>query len=175
MSIPDAWDAILQFPEELTNSLIPAVESYFSTYAESVDDEGLIASRDHRAFGGFSMGSAATWLVFQKRMKYFARFLPISGDCWTLERQGGRTKPEETAAALAESVKEQGYSAADFKIYAITGDRDIAEPNMAPMIDAMRRRAETFGENTWYYVKEGGWHSVADVKEYLYNLLPILY
>lgn len=180
VSIPDAWNAILQFPEELSKYLIPAVESVFSTYAESVDDEGLTASRDHRAFGGFSMGSAATWLVFQKRLRHFARFLPISGDCWTLERQGGKSKSEETAKALADSVKEQGYTSKDFKIYAITGDHDIAEPNMTPMLDAMKRLPETFemdgdGVNTWYFVKTGGWHSVADVKEYMYNLLPVLY
>ena len=180
VSIPDAWSAILEFPEELTESLIPAVEGKYSTYAESTDDAGLTASRDHRAFGGFSMGSAATWLVFQKRMKHFARFIPISGDCWTVERQGGKSKSAETAKALADSVKEQGYASNDFKIVAITGDHDIAEPCMTPMLDAMKRIPETFDAdgddaNVWYFVKQGGRHSVTDVKEYLYNLLPILY
>ncbi len=180
VSIPDAWSAILEFPEELTDSLIPAVEGKYSTYAEATDDAGLTASRTHRAFGGFSMGSAATWLVFQKRMKHFARFIPISGDCWTVERQGGRSKSAETAKALADSVQEQGYASDDFKIVAITGDRDIAEPCMTPMLDAMKRIPETFDDdgddaNVWYFVKKGGWHSVADVKEYLYNLLPVLY
>ena len=44
------------YHNELINDLIPAVESRYSTYAESVSDEHLKASRDHRAFGGFSMG-----------------------------------------------------------------------------------------------------------------------
>lgn len=180
VGVPDAWNAILEFPEELTDALIPAVEGKYSTYAESTDDAGLTASRDHRAFGGFSMGSAATWLVFQTRMKHFARFIPISGDCWTIERQGGRSKSDETAKALADSVKEQGYASDGFKIVAITGDHDIAEPCMTPMLDAMKRIPETFAAegadaNVWYFVKKGGWHSVADVKEYLYNLLPVLY
>ena len=41
--------------------LIPVVESTYSTYAEDVTEEGLIASRDHRAMAGLSMGSHHTW------------------------------------------------------------------------------------------------------------------
>lgn len=48
-------------PQELVNDLIPIVESRYRTYAESTDDAGLEASREHRAIGGFSMGSVTTW------------------------------------------------------------------------------------------------------------------
>lgn len=53
------------FHNELINDLIPAVESQYSTYAESTSTEDLTASRPHRGFGGFSMGSVATWRTFQ--------------------------------------------------------------------------------------------------------------
>lgn len=49
------------YHRELTGDLIPAVESAYSTYAENTTAEGIRASRDHRAFAGFSMGSVATW------------------------------------------------------------------------------------------------------------------
>lgn len=45
---------------EFRNDLVPAVETEYSTYAESTDLEGLIASREHRGFAGFSMGSITT-------------------------------------------------------------------------------------------------------------------
>ena len=48
------------FHNELINDLIPAVESKYSTYAEDTTPDGLAASRNHRGFGGFSMGSVNT-------------------------------------------------------------------------------------------------------------------
>lgn len=48
------------YHRELAGDLIPAVEGTYSTYAEDTTPEGLQASRDHRAFAGFSMGSVAT-------------------------------------------------------------------------------------------------------------------
>ena len=44
------------FQKELAEDLIPAVETAYKTYAETVDPAGLKASRLHRGFGGFSMG-----------------------------------------------------------------------------------------------------------------------
>ena len=41
--------------------LIPVVEEKYSTYAESTDYEGIVASRDHRGMAGLSMGSMTTY------------------------------------------------------------------------------------------------------------------
>lgn len=62
------------YHNELVNDLIPAVEGKFSSYAESTDMKDLIASRDHRAFMGFSMGSVATWRTFEYCLDYFRYF-----------------------------------------------------------------------------------------------------
>lgn len=48
------------YHRELVHDLMPAVEGTYSTYAEDTTPEGLQASRDYRAFAGFSMGSVAT-------------------------------------------------------------------------------------------------------------------
>lgn len=50
-----------QYHNELVNDLLPAVEGRYSTWAENTTPKGLCASRDHRGFGGFSMGSVTTW------------------------------------------------------------------------------------------------------------------
>lgn len=178
-NVSGSWDAVLEFPKELTDYLMPAVESAYSTYAETADETGFIASRDHRAFGGFSMGSVTTWYVFEQELGCFSRFIPISGDSWTKGMQAGRSDPESTAKALADSVTAQGYTADDFMIYAITGSEDIAEPCMTPMFRSIEGYSDIFrmneSANTYYFVKDGGIHNMTYVKQYLYNLLPILY
>lgn len=81
-----------QFHNELLNDLVPAVESKYSTYAEDTTSDGLIASRDHRGFGGFSMGSVNTWCTFWYGLGYFRYFMPMSGgpaaSVETIEKKG---------------------------------------------------------------------------------------
>ena len=48
------------FKDELRNDLMVAVESKYSTFAESCDEAGFVASRDHRAFAGLSRGGVTT-------------------------------------------------------------------------------------------------------------------
>lgn len=52
-SVSGSWDAVRVFPQELTAYLMPAVESAYSTYAETADDAGFRASRDHRPLAVF--------------------------------------------------------------------------------------------------------------------------
>ncbi len=58
------------FSQEYVNDLIPAVELHYSTYLESADKESILASRSHRAIGGFSLGSITTWYVFEQACPY---------------------------------------------------------------------------------------------------------
>lgn len=71
-----------QFYRDFEDNLMPAVEGEFHTYAESTSPDALKASRDHRAFGGFSLGSVTTWLQFCYNSDYIRYFLPMSGSCW---------------------------------------------------------------------------------------------
>lgn len=68
------------YHRELAGGLILAVESTYSSYAEDTTPEGLQASRDYRAFAGFSMGSVETWRTFQYCLDYFRYFMPSSGN-----------------------------------------------------------------------------------------------
>ncbi|MBQ7502508.1 hypothetical protein IJT93_07320, partial [bacterium] len=70
------------FHEDFENDLMPAVEGKYHTYAKSASPEDLKASRNHRAFGGFSLGSVTSWLELCYDFDYIRYFAPMSGSCW---------------------------------------------------------------------------------------------
>jgi hypothetical protein len=110
------------FHEELTGTIVPLVETKYNTRAKSAKPDDLKASRAHRAFGGFSMGSVTTWHLFAKGgLDYFKYYIPLSGDSWALGERGGGLKPAETAKFLAEVVRKSGYQPQDFYIFSATG------------------------------------------------------
>lgn len=128
------------------------------------------ADRDHRAFCGFSMGGCTTWNVLMYDLKDFATVIPLSGDCWAVEQTGGKTKPAETAQAIAEAITAQGMTADDFRIFAATGSVDTALENLAPQMIAMRNNEMfRFGENTFFGVMEGISHGDPNSRYYLYT------
>lgn len=90
----------VNYHNELMNDLIPAVEGTYSTYADNLTPEGIKASRDHRAFGGFSMGSVATWHTFLNCLDAFRYFMPSSG---AIDSTGNRL--DSFSAALELSKK----------------------------------------------------------------------
>lgn len=94
----------VNYHNELMNDLIPAVEGTYSTYADNVTPEGIKASRDHRAFGGFSMGSVATWHTFLNCLDAFRYFMPSSG---AIDSTGNRL--DSFPAAL--ELTKKGYNA----------------------------------------------------------------
>lgn len=103
-----------QFHNELLNDLIPAVEGRYSTYAEDTSPAGIAASRDHRGFGGFSMGSVNTWCTFRYCLDYFRYFMPMSGSYTT------------DGESMAELVRESGHTWDDFFIFSASGTDDFA-------------------------------------------------
>lgn len=134
----DSWDYSLalqltdQYHNELVNDLIPAVESKYSTYANGVTPEALKASRDHRGFGGFSMGSVNTWCTFRYAMAYFRYFMPMSGNY----SSDGRY--------IANMVREQGFGPRDFFVFSMSGPDDFACSALKAQIDSMGQQTDTF-------------------------------
>lgn len=149
------------YPNELINDLIPAVEGTYSTYAASTGKDDLIASRDHRGFGGFSMGSVATWRTFQYGLDYFRDFLPMS--C------GTSLNDEEIFAAAA------GHDPNDYFVFVLTGTDDFAYSYDKGRTDRMRA-SEYFSDaddngtgNFAFRVREGYSHGGIAAMEYTYN------
>lgn len=142
---------------ELINNLVPAVEGRYSTYSHGTSAAALRASRQHRAFGGFSMGSITTWYVFEYQLPYFADYLPFAGDSWTIADDGGATAPRRTAAKLAQTVSQHPNDS--FKIMAGVGSSDGTSSSMSPQIRAMQKLPAFNHQNLAYYRIPGGTHS----------------
>ena len=174
--------SVLTFQQELTERLIPAVEGAVRGYAVGWNPEALKAARDHRAFGGFSMGGVNTWYAFSLHLDYFSTFLPLSGDSWAVEIMGGSKQPEATAALLRDTVRSMGFGPEDFRIFAATGTEDVAYANLTPQIEAMKKLDDVFRfsedvreGNLHYLLGDGMVHSYEAVYQYLYNDLPDLF
>ena len=154
-----------QYHNELVNDLIPAVEGKYSTYAEDTTPEALKASRDHRGFGGFSMGSVNTWCTFRYAMDYFRYFMPMSGN-YTTDGQ-----------YMASLVTAQGYGPEDFFIFSASGTNDFAYSAFKAQIMAMGKDAPEmfrFGKsesegNLSFLEREGYAHDFTATYEYTYN------
>ena len=153
------------FHNELVNDLIPAAESKYSTYAESTDLEGIAASRDHRAFGGFSMGSMNTWRTFEHCLDYFRYFAPSSGG------------PIGSGEAMANIVRNSGHVPDDFFIFTASGTEDFAYSGFKSGVMAMGETdIFTFADNELdgnlsFREREGYAHDGIAANEYMYNAL----
>lgn len=170
------------FQKEIKEELIPAIESQYHTYAETVDLAGLQKSREHRAIGGFSMGGVTTWFALTENLDIFGKFMPISGDSWAVEPTGGGSATVKTVELLCEGIKKTGYGKDAYKIFAGTGTNDIAYPNLSPQIEEMKKYAEFFEYsedlkegNFHYVVHEEAYHTYEQVYQHVYNFLPYLF
>lgn len=153
------------FHNELLNDLMPAVESKYSTYAESTDPESLAASRDHRAFGGFSMGSMNTWRTFEYCLDFFRYFAPSSGG------------PVGDGEYMANIVRNSGHGPDDFFIFTASGTSDFAYSGFKSGVLAMGETdIFTFSDNEQegnlaFREREGYSHDGNAANEYMYNAL----
>ena len=163
------------FANEYVNDLIPAVESRYSTYCETTDEAGILASRGHRALGGFSLGSITTWYVFEQAFPYSRWYLPMSGDNWSQGMFGGQYYPEATAQFLADLVNASPYGN-DFYVWYAVGTDDVRKPQTHNQAMAMAALTETFNASTFsYHQKQGGQHDFNAVWESCYNALPFFF
>lgn len=141
---------------ELMHDLVPAVEKRYKTYAKNTSKQQLEKSRNHRAFGGFSMGSITTWYVFQYDLPYFRYYVPMAGDSWTVTSDGGSAAPRRTAQVLANAA--QKHSNLSFKILAGVGSEDGTSGSMEPQLRAMWNLPQFNRSNLEYYTQPGGNH-----------------
>ncbi|MGB8453620.1 MAG: sugar-binding protein [Anaerocolumna sp.] len=180
----DMFGLVKNFHNELINDILPAVESKYNTYAASASEADLIAAREHRAFGGFSMGSGCTWYNYINCLDYFKYYLPVSlyclADVTDLGYEGSSS--DQMAQYLASVAEKSGYGPKDYYIFCATGTDDMAYSGMATQIDAMKKLKDTFiytadlsKGNFYFMTLEGGTHTWNCVNRYLYNMLPDLF
>ena len=154
------------FKDELRNDLMPLVESRYSTYAESCDSAGFIASRDHRAFAGLSRGSATTsHAAFCGSLDYFSWFGMFSAF---------RT----TQDYLRQTIQSEAF--ADYPIhylYMTSGNFDFAlsaQVSGYEMLVDMEPRL-VYGVNTLFEIYPMRRHSIGNWHLALYNYLQKIF
>lgn len=171
----ESCEEVAVFHNEYINDLIPAVEGKYSTYAESTDKDGILASRDHRVFGGFSLGSITTWYIFENAFDYQRNFLPMSGDNWHIAMFGGQTHPKETAEFLATVVNASKYKN-DFYVWYAVGTADSRFPQTDNQARAMMDIPGTFNSSNFsYHQRQDGRHDMNSVLEFIYNSFPFFF
>lgn len=163
------------FSQEYVNDLIPAVETHYSTYLESPDEAGILASRQHRAIGGFSLGSITTWYIFEQAFPYSKWYLPMSGDNWSQGMYGGQYYPDATAQFLADLVGKSPYKN-DFYVWYACGSEDVRLPQSHNQALAMAKLTDTFNATNFsYHMKEDGRHDFNAVWEFCYHALQFFF
>ena len=155
------------FGKELRNHLIPAVESQYSTYANGdTSIENLIATRDHRAFAGFSMGSLTS---IQSGLMQNLDIISYFGSY-----SGALTTVEEFLAAV-ESDEFKDYSIGFWFNGNGRGDMALEEHDEFAhgVLDAMDRLTD--GENfAWINMRDGA-HMYGSWIVDLYNSLLVFF
>ena len=155
--IAHSADAVRDFGPILLKKIVPLVDQTYSTMPD----------RKHRGIGGFSMGGVATWYVLMAGTDQFHWFMPLSGDCWICGETGGGKHTKQTVSLLATAL--QGK---DYYLHALTGDKDIAYPNLDPQMKEMENNQDIFGAKIHYSVLKDGVHDYPDIRRYIYNALP---
>lgn len=164
-----------EFHRDFEENLMPTVEGKFHTYANSTSTEDLAASRDHRVFGGFSLGSVTTWLEFCYDYDYIEYFLPMSGSCWYYGTYGD-FQTEKNVDLIEQLVKENDLDKRGYFIYHAVGTQDAVKSQTFMQADEMLARPDVFTpEHYVFYQKDGGYHDFDAVQEYLYNALSIFF
>lgn len=175
----DAIALTRDFHTELQNDLIPTVEKKYNTYLEGTDSIAVTKSRDHRAYGGFSMGALSTWYQLAYGVNAVKHFLPLSGDIWAYNEKGEK-QDAKFAAQWMNSMLEKSPFAHDFEVYGYTGTKDIAGNPEKATVEALHKYAPLFryatpDANLRFSMKKDGEHFYGHINEYLYYALPLIY
>ena len=158
------------FWDEFRQNVVPFVEGKYSTYAKTTSLTDLQASRMHRAYGGFSMGGLSTWCVADHDMDLVGYFMPLSGNNW------------EGMSKLTSEIDSLGLKKNQYFIFAATGSKDIAYPNMKPEMEDLKTKTNHFTYtsdfsqgNLYWLVADEKTHWWGFVRHYVYDALPYFF
>lgn len=168
-------DELRAFHSDFENHLMGAVEGKYHTYAEDTTPEGLKASRDHRAFGGFSLGAVTTWQIFCWDYDYVHYFLPMSGSSWYYGTYGD-FQTVRNVDFIQQLVEENNLNERGYFVYEGVGTNDVVKSQTLMQMEEMFSRGDVFpAEHIVFYQKQGGDHDFEAVQEFIYNALPVFF
>lgn len=169
-------EMLVDFREEMTQCIIPLVETKYSTYTEGTTKEDLVKSRDHRAFAGCSMGGAFTWDMLATNIEYFRYYAPTAAGSFE-DYYSGHSGVGET---VRKELREKGYTTDDFFIFGTDGTKDVTYDKMEMLINRFKNDYSDVFKftdndkskgNITYKVLEDGEHNFDYMRIYLYNAL----
>lgn len=155
------------YVRELREEIMPLVESTYRTYAETADEAGFVASRNMRAFCGFSRGSYMTWYLLGYMHDYARTFLPFAGAFSTMEGSEISLMGNYDKAVAAEN--------GDLFVYmASGGPEDLAYNGCVELAkEFVAKDGISFGtdftSNNFFYLASDNPHQDLCSRYYLYN------
>ncbi len=165
------------FWKEITQDLIPAVETHYHTYLEAADEQSVKESRDHRLFSGYSRGCVATWYMFHNAFEYFRYYVPMS--CMTTAGKSIQDPPskEEVVEYLSAPVKE--HPDLPFFIYACNGGPEDVRAMTEQMQYIPSADVFSYGrdpeKNNLFFAVSDYFHGDFFAPQYFYNASPVLF
>lgn len=166
------------FNKEMRDYVIPAVGEKYNTHLRHSDYASITATRSHRAFAGFSMGSLTTWYQLAFDPDAFRTLIPLSGDLWIYENG----KKQDAAAAanwLDDTLKKTPYRGNELNVMAYSGTEDIAYKPELDLIENLAKEqsvlvySDKLDEgNLHFSVLPGGNHTYEYINHYLMDAMP---
>ncbi len=171
--------------KEIIQDIIPGVEAKYNTYLLEPTDAGIKATRDHRAFSGYSRGGGWTWRMFHHAMEYFRWFCPTSagipgGD--PVPSAGPRLarvepKPEDVLKYILAPIK--ANPELPFFIYAASGGPMDGAGMRLQMKLLTEQKEFSYGtdphKNNILYSLSDYYHTDYLIPYYFWNYLKILF
>ena len=162
------------FAIELRKDLIPSVEAKYSTYANgNVTEANLVATREHRAFAGLSLGSMTTYRAgFYNSFDLFAWFGPFSGCCGPFGNHDVEVK------RICETLENGEKNGLPLKyLFCCNGDKDIAYAEHTDIMTRVLDKSSILkkGVNYEFFTIPGGVHDMKAWQLHLYHALQIFF
>lgn len=148
------------FPQELRNDIIPAVESAFSTYALDTTEQALAASRNHRAMAGLSNGCRLTYSAgMMENFDYISWF--------------GCYSSAADSQQLTEALNSEKYAGYELNyMFNADGIYDFTYNEHRKMVDELLKEGKKFTRQNVEYVEVMfGYHSARSWRVGFYNTL----
>ncbi len=163
--------------KEVIKDIIPAVEGRFNTYLTDPSEEGIKATRDHRAFSGYSRGCVMTWRMIHFDLEYFRWFAPMS--CVTWANGGHNDTPTKEEVIDYVTAGMRAHPELPFYIFASNGGKE----DVVRMNEQMRWLTNSEGfsygkdpsKNNIYFAVSDFYHTDYLVPYYFWNSLKVLF
>ena len=172
----DYYTKLDEMGTEVVSTLMPLVEEKYSTYADSTDEEDLMASRDHRAIGGFSMGGCSTWRALRSYKDYFEYYLPVSMPMYYSDYGYQSGESTYSAQEIYYGVEEAEDTESPFYVFAASGTEDfMCEATEMQVEDLCDYEGFTYTDtsfqdgNVMFHAWKGRKHSYKYSLPYFYN------